>query len=160
MLARLAAACLLAVATPSCWFFVTTGPGTNAVFILTTGCWHFQPDRVWSGVPGSATYPIYPTDPLREEDYHPGAPPGSKYSIVVSGEGRWVSIDGSPPIKGTRTDHSEQHVTYSLGEGLPAGGRLIVWREGSGYQAELTRYGSGVPVAKSERGTVVRTDGQ
>ncbi len=158
MLPRLVA-CLLAAATQSCVVFVSTGPTPppNVVIILTPGTWVLCADRTGSAVPGSAAYPQHPSDPLREGDYRTTA--GVRYSILVTAEGRSVSITASPPINGTRTERSDDRVTYALSGGLAAGGRLVVWKEGTGYQGELTVYGSGVPVVKSERGAVVRASG-
>jgi hypothetical protein len=154
------AACLFAVATGGCVFYVGTAPtpAPNIVIVLSPGPWELRVDRTWSMAPGSPAYPSHPTDPLRESDYRSN-PAGGKYSIVVASEGASVSIGGSPPIAGTRSEQTNQQVTYTLTEGLFAGGRLIVWREGSAYQGELTVYGSGVPVVKSERGRFVRADG-
>ncbi|MGE5358815.1 MAG: hypothetical protein ACM3NQ_07325 [Bacteroidales bacterium] len=154
------AACLFLVALGSCVFFVSTAPTSapNVVIVLSTGPWEFCPDRTWSAVPGSPGYPTRPSDGLSESDYRP-SPAGGKYSVVIGEKGESVSIDGSPQIRGTRSNQTDQRVTYTLNEGLFAGGRLVVWREGSGYQAELTIYGSGVPVARSERGSVVRANG-
>jgi hypothetical protein len=47
-----------------------------------------------------------------------------------------------------------ERLIYSLVAGVFAGGRIVVWREAGGIQAELTIYGSGVPVVRSERGSV------
>jgi hypothetical protein len=45
--------------------------------------------------------------------------------------------------------------TYDLVDGSAAGGRLIVRPKGKGYEAEFTRYGSGVWLVESERGRLV-----
>jgi hypothetical protein len=42
--------------------------------------------------------------------------------------------------------------TYELTGGTMAGGRFVI----SGGRAELTIYGSGVPIVESERGTLVQ----
>ncbi len=159
MLPRVLAACLLAIADQACIIYVSTSPTapSSVVIILTTGTWVLSADRAWCGDPGSPTYPRYSADPLRETDYQAAA--GPTYSILIGSDGQSVSIAGSPPIRGTRSEQSPERVSYALDEGLVAGGRLVVWREGTGYQAELTLYGSGVPVVKSERGTFVRVRG-
>jgi hypothetical protein len=44
---------------------------------------------------------------------------------------------------------------YAVVEGTFAGGRIMVWRAANDdLQAELTIYGSGLPVIKSERGSI------
>ncbi len=159
MVARLAA-CLLAVSVCSaCFFYVSTAPSSGVTIILTSGYWDLCADRAWSAAPGSPTYPNSPSDPLNESDYRPSSS-GTKYSIAVTGQGEYVSINGSPPIRGTRAHQSDQEVTYTLGDGLFAGGRLVVWRHGADLQGELTIYGSGATIARSERGSVVRTGGR
>ncbi len=161
MLPRLAvaAAALFLCSAQSCFFFVSTGPtpAPNVVFILSSGAYVLAADRTWSVAPGAPDFPNHPSDPLDEVDYHANA--GPRYAIVVGTGGQSVSIDASPPIRGTCTDHTDQQVTYSLTEGLFAGGRLVVWKVGSGYQGELTVYGSGVPIARSERGAVFANKG-
>jgi len=39
-----------------------------------------------------------------------------------------------------------------------AGGRFVVWAADVGLQAELTIYGSGVPIVSSERGPLVKVE--
>jgi hypothetical protein len=153
------AACLFLVAHGSCFFFVSTAPTTspNVVIVISSGPWLMHVDRAWAAAPGSPTYPQSPSSPLPESDYRPMSP-GPRYSILIGSGGESVSIDGAPPIKGTRSDHTDQRVTFALNEGLFAGGRLVVWKDGAGYQGELTAYGSGVPIARSERGSLVRAD--
>jgi hypothetical protein len=54
-----------------------------------------------------------------------------------------------PVTRGARHDPSH-------GSGTFAGGRLVIWSGTSGLQAELTLYGSGVPIFSSERGALSR----
>ncbi len=91
---------------------------------------------------------------MTEADYRPVAG-GPRYFIVVSDEGGRVAI-GSPPLAGSRTTVTTEGIVYDLGEGTFAGGRLVVWSSSRGLQAELTIYGSGRPIVKSERGTLAR----
>ncbi len=150
---------LFLVAHGSCFFFVSTAPTTspNVIIVFSSGPWAFDVDRTWMATPGSPTYPASPSAQLPESDYRYTSS-GARYSIVVGAEGETVSINGAPPIKGTRSSQSGDRVTYNLTEGLFAGGRLVMWKDGSGYQGELTVYGSGVPVVRSERGKVVRAE--
>jgi hypothetical protein len=45
---------------------------------------------------------------------------------------------------------------YELTEGAFAGGRFVIGSVASGLEAELTLYGSGVPIASSERGALAK----
>jgi hypothetical protein len=90
---------------------------------------------------------------LDEEDYQ--STPPRDYAVNVSEKGSRVSI-GEEPLLGELTAETAGSLTYDLSHGTFAGGRFVVWAEAQGLQAELTLYGSGVPVAQSERGTLTR----
>lgn len=113
------------------------------------GAWELRVDRAWNGVDGNIAFP---SDQFTEADYQPVSP-GSTYPIVVSDQAARVSI-GSPPLKGRRTAETEESIIYDLSEGTFAGGRFVVWAGNQGLQAELTIYGSGRPIVKSERGNL------
>jgi hypothetical protein len=154
MVLRLAV-CLFAVGSLSCGASpgVTQPTTTSTVAgLLAAGSWELRVDRVWAGAPGSVTYP---TDELVESDFRPSPSP-IKYSMIFSVQARTVSIGDSPKMTGTLASETDQRVTYSLNEGVFAGGRLVVWRAGQDLQGELTIYGSGLPIVRSERGKVVR----
>jgi hypothetical protein len=55
-------------------------------------------------------------------------------------------------IRGAKVMNGEEYKLYELDEGTFAGGRFIVWIIDNSFEAELTIYGSGVPIVKSERG--------
>jgi hypothetical protein len=114
------------------------------------GQWEFTVDRVWDGVSGNI---IFPSDPLSEDDYQP-APQVSTYRVVLSDQGRTVSV-GTTPFVGARTAASGERVFFDLSQGTVAGGRFVVWAGAETLQAELTLYGSGRPIVQSERGTLV-----
>jgi hypothetical protein len=110
------------------------------------GAWTFEADRAWHG---SATLP---SDPLAESDYQPMTPT-TLYQVVVSATGTTVTV-GTTPYAGTRAAASSDLVTFDLSTGTFAGGRFLVWPAQTSLQAELTIYGSGVPIVSSERGTL------
>jgi hypothetical protein len=55
-------------------------------------------------------------------------------------------------IAGTEVSSSADERRFTLGDGAFAGGRFVV----RGDRAEVTLYGSGVPIVSSELGTLVR----
>jgi hypothetical protein len=118
------------------------------------GSWVLQIDRAWSGHRGLRT----PSAQLPEANYHP-LPNGPSYPIVVSDGGSRVEIGETRrsavhhPVKGSRSSSGEP-IVYDLQDGTFAGGRLAVWSSKQGLQAELTIYGSGVPIISSERGVI------
>jgi hypothetical protein len=113
---------------------------------LVDGAWRFEADRAWHG---SVTVP---SDSLAESDYQPMTPT-TVYGVVLSNAGTTVSV-GTTPYAGTETATSSELVTFDLSTGTFAGGRFLVWPAQPDLQAELTIYGSGVPIVSSERGTL------
>jgi hypothetical protein len=95
-----------------------------------------------------------PSDQLAEADYQ-RVSGGPTYPIVVSDRSLRVAI-GSPPLEGSRTTVATKGIVYELREGTFAGGRFVVWASNQGLQAELTIYGSGRPIVRSERGTLAQ----
>jgi hypothetical protein len=112
------------------------------------GAWVLKVDREWDGMSGNIQFP---TDTFSEGDYKAVAQPSS-YAVVVSKSGTAVSI-GSTPFMGSRTSTaSAESITFELSQGTTGGGRFVVWKGSDSLQAELTLYGSGRPIVKSERG--------
>jgi hypothetical protein len=122
-------------------------PASLASFV--DGAWSFEADRTWHSQGSGVTRP---SDPLDESDYQP-LTPTTVYRVVLSGAGTTVTI-GTAPYAGTRTATSWDAVTFELSTGTFAGGRFAVWPGQTSLQAELTIYGSGVPIVSSERGTL------
>ena len=120
---------------------------------IADGVWHFRVDRAWDGQSRGTGLPA---DPLIEADYVPVSE-GSEYSVVVSDSASHVSI-GDTPIEGQVTLSVDDRVTYDLNDGTFAGGRFVVWEADLGLQAELTIYGSGLPIVASERGDLIPQD--
>ncbi len=115
------------------------------------GSFVFVVDRAWQN-PGAGG-PGFPHDELDEEDYVP-VEDGPRHDVVVSEDGARVEL-GETPMVGERHEAGASRIAYNLSEGLFAGGRFVVWEVEAGLEAELTIYGSGVPIVSSERGAIV-----
>jgi hypothetical protein len=66
-------------------------------------------------------------------------------TVIVSDDAGKVAI-GNGPVAGSRNSTAVEGIQYDLDAGTFAGGRLVIWEVGGGLQAELTIYGSGVPI--------------
>jgi len=132
---------------------VSDGSSADLVQVLHDGTWVLTIDRTLrAGVSTSGL----PTTPLSELDFAPVAVT-TIYRLVVSQRGARVEIV-EPRMVGQVEQRSAERMTYALNEGTVAGGRLVVWRASGGLQGELTLYGAGVPVTRSERGAVGEAD--
>jgi hypothetical protein len=99
----------------------------------------------------------FPTDEIDENKYV--AFTGDKrYYISFAVDGKTISINAGQ-ITGLRKEASSDEVFYELNEGLFAGGRFVVRLENELLDAELTIYGSGVPIVSSERGSLHQDEG-
>jgi hypothetical protein len=77
---------------------------------------------------------------------------GPTYRVEVSDGGARVTFADSELVA-QRTGGDAGQVVYELVEGTFAGGRLLVWsRQDGSLEAELTIYGSGLPILSSGRG--------
>lgn len=113
------------------------------------GAWALAVDRALrNGVSASGL----PSTPLSEADFAPVAG-GPVYHLAVSQRAGRIEVV-EPRMVGRLEQATSERLTYGLVEGTFAGGRIVVWREQVGLQAELTIYGSGVPVVRSERGSL------
>jgi len=92
----------------------------------------------------------YPDDCLQEDDYTI-TDEDIRHEVIFSENGREITIEPGL-VKGIKTKDDEGSLYYQLGEGLFAGGRFVIWIDNNEFEAELTIYGSGVPIIKSERG--------
>lgn len=107
------------------------------------GAWRLVVDWRWDGSSGG---PLTP-DQLEETDYQPVAD-GTSYVIEISEAWQGASI-GVTPLIGALVSAADTAgaLRYDLISGAFAGGRFLVWNGGAaGLQAELTLYGSGVPI--------------
>jgi len=114
------------------------------------GFWEMHVDRKLKDLPGDVQFP---TDPLDEEDYEP-VEDGPVYPVVVSGDGQSVEV-GVEPLVGVLEPGKPGEWMFNLTKGTFAGGRFVVWASESVLQAELTIYGSGVPIVSSARGELL-----
>ena len=96
----------------------------------------------------------FPTDTLRADQYTIDSS-GKKYEVLFFSDGNKISIL-SDSIVGQISYKSSQLIEYDLIQGLSAGGRFIAWSDGLVVKAELTVYGSGVPIKISERGNLIK----
>lgn len=95
----------------------------------------------------------FPGDELEETDYIDYY--GDKnYSISFSENGQIVTIEPGS-ISGNKINTEAKSVSYELTDGLFAGGRFIVRIDEDKFDAELTIYGSGIPIVSSERGSLL-----
>jgi len=92
----------------------------------------------------------FPMDDLKESDYRV-ANEGVIYRVTLSEDGQKLIIEPGS-IRGVKVMDGDKSKLYELEEGAFAGGRFIVWISNKKFEAELTIYGSGVPIVKSERG--------
>lgn len=120
---------------------------------ISDGEWELKVDREWVKEGAQAL----PTS-LTEDDYRLVSD-GSRYSVVVT-EGckkveiRGMGADGEPPPKKGARHASGDPAVYWLQEGTFAGGQFVLLRGDRGLEAELTMFGSGVPIISSERGSL------
>jgi hypothetical protein len=122
------------------------------------GSWQFHITALWTEPEGGVASP---TDPLDDADFTP-ADDAASWSLFVSDNRDTlvlteVSADEAT-IDGTLGDPVGDRLHYDLAEGVFAGGRFEVWTDGA-LKAELTIYGSGVPIVQSARGDLVRIIG-
>jgi hypothetical protein len=102
----------------------------------------------------------FPSETLEESDYEQ-TDEGNRYHVSFSENAQTVTIAGEPTageiaaIIGKMQTDEEDLRRYEIEEGLPAGGRFIVWVADNHFEAELTVYGSGIPIVRSERGRLV-----
>jgi hypothetical protein len=101
--------------------------------------------------------PSTPAQELRSESYR-AAPPTDRWVVSIEGAKLVLTaIDPASAQGSVRLEGREMPSVYTgerrfeLDEGAFAGGRFVI----RGDEAELTMFGSGVPVVSSERGKLV-----
>ena len=111
-------------------------------------------------------WPESPWEELPESDYEP-FDVGYVYDARFSVDARELeltpvdferfSLNGDDdPVVGQLSELDEQRAAYDLDTATTlAGGRFVVWVDGSSLAAECTLYGSGVPIIGSWRGELV-----
>ena len=114
-------------------------------------------------VPVASAAPV-PADPLRPAgvsvpvpDAAAGAPVGPAAATAATKERAGTFGNGpvgAHPLEGRRVTTTHGRLVYDLSEGTFADGRFTVWSTKGGLQGEVTIYGSGRPIVRSERGTL------
>ena len=94
-----------------------------------------------------------PIDDLQESDYIK-VNKDTQYHVTFAEDGNMVTIEPGS-ISGQKTNDGGESRIYELDEGVFAGGRFVIWMNNDSFEAELTIYGSGVPIVQSERGYLV-----
>jgi hypothetical protein len=126
------------------------------------GAWVLVVDRALRD--GSGTTGL-PEAPLSESDFAPAAG-NTRYQVDVSEQGAQIVINATlaPETPGSGKGTTIVHLvgrlesatpdswTYQIVAGSFAGGRFVASQISGGLQGELTTYGSGRPVLRSERG--------
>ena len=134
----------------------TAKPAATATTLadFDEGRWTFRPDRQWK--PTSSRVQSPSDAKFSDEDYD--AVSQTEQTVLVSANASSVAI-GVEPMTGSRSRTStETQLSYDLSQGTFAGGRFLVWQDGDGLQAELTIFGSGLPIVESKRGALVRNE--
>ena len=78
---------------------------------------------------------------------------GNLYTVSFSVDHSKISINPGD-LSGSLETETDEILKYVIDDGFFAGGRFVVWIENRRFHAELTEYGSGVPVVASEKGTL------
>jgi len=126
-------------------------PTAGPLLTLADGAWLLPVDRVWRGSQNRL-----PSTPLVEEEYVP-LQAGPVYRLEVSGDGTRIVIAEPNRLLAEQTEGDLRHAVYEMTEGTFSGGRLIVFAGDDGsLTAELTVFGSGLPILSSQRGTLRR----
>lgn len=76
---------------------------------------------------------------------------GDEYIITFSSDRRNISIEPND-LSGVLESSENEKLEYNINDGYFAGGRFLVWVENNIFNAELTEYGSGVPIIASGKG--------
>ena len=97
----------------------------------------------------------YPHSKLQEFHYTKDTQ-GITYVIEFSADGTAVKVVTEKTIEGSLVSDVDGVKTYRLK--AFAGGRLVVRPAGRNHEAELTIYGSGVPIIRSLRGKLVERE--
>jgi len=104
-------------------------------------------DRVFDAK--GSEQPRLPNDDLPETAYAL-ASPSDRWEVVIDGE-QLTLVAGERRLDGRETSNVFGERRFEITGGSLAGGRFVL----HGQDAELTLYGSGIPVASSERGKLV-----
>jgi hypothetical protein len=118
---------------------------------FSDGTWVLSVDRsLRTGVSAVG----FPSDTLPESAYA-AVSDGPRYTLVVTDGASRVVVQETGMAGGLEKRQGGLF-WFELTGGRPAGGRLLVWAAESELQGEVTLYGSGLPVIRSERGRLQR----
>jgi len=132
----------------------TTAEAEGLLATVTDGVWELRVDR-W----GRLDNVRLPSDWLPETAYVQMEDP-TTFQVVISEGGTRVSIEGDwgvhhHTVEGERSSADSDRIWYDFD--ISAGGRFVIWQTADGLQAEETIYGSGRPMLRSLRGSLVKT---
>jgi hypothetical protein len=116
---------------------------------VADGLWQLTIDRAFD----QSVSPPFPSSMLAESVYQPVSN-GRTYRVRVSENGSKISIEDLQ-VEGMLTKNLDVYELRDTASGsrFGAGGRFIIMVGKKGLEAELTTYGSGIPIIKSERGS-------
>jgi len=81
---------------------------------------------------------------------------GDEYTISFSSDRKNISIEPRG-LSGILESEENEKLEYNIEDGYFAGGRFLVWIENNIFNAELTEYGSGVPIVASGKGPLTES---
>ncbi len=93
-----------------------------------------------------------PSHELQEDDFVP-TNEDIQYDVTFSEDGQKITI-APGAVSGILINAGEDSRFYELNTGLFAGGGFLIWLKKSGFEAEYTIFGSGVPIISSFRGNL------
>jgi hypothetical protein len=118
--------------------------GTERILVVDRSC------------KGKELHALQNQDAIQESHYTKDTQ-GTTYNIAFSADGDTVRIqNGSNTIESVWRIDKGRMRTYGLR--TFTGGRLVVWPTNTNYEAELTIFGSGFPIIRSERGTLIEKE--
>ncbi len=92
------------------------------------------------------------TDSFTVDDYlYIDVEDGDEYTISFSSDRNNILIEPNN-LSGVLESYENEKLEYNINDGYFAGGRFLVWVENNIFNAELTEYGSGVPIIASGKG--------
>lgn len=78
---------------------------------------------------------------------------GDEYEVEFSEDHASVLITPGE-LQGSLQTEENDSLEYNISDGYFAGGRFVVWIEDEKFYAELTEFGSGIPIIASGKGSL------
>lgn len=91
-----------------------------------------------------------------DESLYMSVEDGDEHTISFSSDRRNISVEPND-LSGVLEYSENEKLEYNINDGYFAGGRFLVWIENNLFNAELTEYGSGVPIIASGKGFLTET---